>query len=151
MTLKASADQVQTLLREKGFDFIVKELPASTRSAKDAAQAIGCSVKEIAKSIVLRTVKHQQPLLVIASGVNQINLSLVENVMGEPLELPDGKWVKNNLGFAIGGIPPIGYTINLPVFIDHDLLAVSTLWAAAGTPNAVFSLPSSELVKLNPI
>jgi prolyl-tRNA editing enzyme YbaK/EbsC (Cys-tRNA(Pro) deacylase) len=146
--LKTSANQVQAALKEKGFDFVVKELPASTRTANDAAEAIGCEVAEIAKSIIFRTVKSRQPVLVIASGVNRINTQLVEQALGETLEQPDGKWVKETLGFAIGGVPPIGFQIKFPVFIDQDLLKFETIWAAAGTPNAVFSMPANALVNL---
>lgn len=146
--LKASANQVQIALKEKGFDFIVKELPASTRTANDAAEAIGCAKAEIAKSIIFRTVISQQPVLVIASGINRINTRLIENVLGESIEQPDGKWVKETLGFAIGGVPPIGFHMKLAIFIDQDLLKLETIWAAAGTPNAVFSLPAKELMSL---
>ncbi|MBI2792255.1 MAG: YbaK/EbsC family protein [Gammaproteobacteria bacterium] len=146
--LKTSANQVQIALKENGFDFVVKELPASTRTANDAAQAVGCSVAEIAKSIIFRTVISQQPILVIASGINRINTTLIENALGENIEQPDGKWVKETLGFAIGGVPPIGFHVKLKVFIDQDLLKLKTIWAAAGTPNAVFSLPAKELMSL---
>lgn len=146
--LKTRANQVQTSLREKGFDFIVKELPASTRSAQEAADSIGCSVGEIAKSIIFRTIKSQQPVLVIASGTNRIDTRLIESELGEAVEQPDGKWVKTTLGFAIGGVPPIGYQTEFPVFIDQDLLQYETIWAAAGTPNAVFCLMAKDLPNL---
>lgn len=146
--LAERAIQVQNILTEKGFDFKVMQLPASTRSAMDAAMAIGCTLGEIAKSIIFRTQGHQQPVLVIASGANQINSQSIENALGESIELPDGKWVKQTLGFAIGGVPPIGFSIPFPVFIDQDLLQYDTIWAAAGTPNAVFCLPACELVNL---
>lgn len=146
--LKTSANQVQLALKEKGFNFVVKELPASTRTADEAAQAIGCTVAEIAKSIIFRTLTSQQPILVIASGINRINTKLIENTLGEAIEQPDGKWVKETLGFAIGGVPPIGFQIKFPILIDHDLLKFETIWAAAGTPNAVFSFPAKEIVRL---
>lgn len=146
--LKTSANQVQIALKENGFDFVVKELPASTRTANDAAQAIGCCVAEIAKSIIFRTVNSRHPILVIASGINRINTTLIENALGESIEQPDGIWVKETLGFAIGGVPPIGFHTKLKVFIDQDLLKLETIWAAAGTPNAVFSLPAKELMSL---
>lgn len=146
--MKTSANQVQKKLIEKGFNFVVKELPASTRSAKEAANAIGCKIAEIAKSIVFRT-NEGKPILVIASGANHINPLLIEIALGEKLLQPDGKWVKETLGFAIGGVPPIGFQISVTTFIDKDLLQFDTIWAAAGTPNAVFSLPPSDLVKLS--
>jgi prolyl-tRNA editing enzyme YbaK/EbsC (Cys-tRNA(Pro) deacylase) len=146
--MKTSANQVQKALIEKGFDCKVKELPVSTRTAQEAAEAIGCKIAQIAKSIILRNINTYQPVLVIASGINHVNIKLIQDKLGEPVEQPNGKWVKETLGFAIGGVPPIGFETPIATLIDEALLQFDIIWAAAGTPNAVFCLPASELTTL---
>lgn len=146
--LKKSAQKVQDILREKGFGNEVVELPSSTRTAQEAADAINCSIAQIAKSIVFRLVDSGDPLLVVASGVNRINDKRLSSELGEKLGKADADFVRERTGFAIGGVPPIGHATSVRVLIDEDLLQYEEIWAAAGHAMAVFPLTPDELVKM---
>ncbi|HEX4045349.1 MAG TPA: YbaK/EbsC family protein [Gammaproteobacteria bacterium] len=148
-TLSKSAKVVQEALLKKGMAFEVIELSASTHAAKDAALALGCTVAQIVKSLLFRSEKTNQPILILASGINRINEIIIENIIGEKIVKADADFTRNITGFAIGGVPPVGHVQTIKyIFIDKDLLKFDTLWAAAGTPNAVFSLNSSDLLNL---
>jgi prolyl-tRNA editing enzyme YbaK/EbsC (Cys-tRNA(Pro) deacylase) len=114
----------------------------------EAATAIGCSVEQIAKSILFRTVKNKKPVLVIASGVNRVNEARVADIVGEPIEKADAAYVREKTGFVIGGVPPIGHAESIQTIIDEDLLKLGELWAAAGTPNSVFKLSAKSLLEI---
>jgi len=135
-------------LASLGTDFEVVELPASTRTAVEAAAAIGCSVAQIAKSILFRTVKDKKPVMVIASGVNRVNEVRVAEFLGEPIEKADAAYVREKTGFVIGGVPPIGYPEPIYTIIDEDLFKLDEIWAAAGTPNSVFKLSAASLLEM---
>jgi prolyl-tRNA editing enzyme YbaK/EbsC (Cys-tRNA(Pro) deacylase) len=126
----------------------VVELPQSTRTAKDAAAAVGCEVAQIAKSLVFRGERTGTPLLVIASGVNRVDTAKLAELAGEPVAMPDADYVRAQTGFSIGGIPPVGHDNPLSTIIDADLMKLDRIWAAAGTPNAVFALTPGELLAL---
>lgn len=143
--LSARAQNVQDALHARGLSFRVTELPESTRTAQDAAQAIGCAVSQIAKSIIFRGTESGAPVLAIASGSNRVDPSKLAKLAGEPLEKADADFVRERTGFAIGGVPPVGHAEPLRTFIDEELLQYDTLWAAAGTPHAVFKLRSSDV------
>ena len=147
--LSKAAQSIQQFLIEKGLAFEVIELPASTRTAIDAACNIGCDVAQIMKSLLFCTAKTKQPVLILASGINRVNEKTIENWVGEKIVKADAHFTRDITGFAIGGVPPIGHkqTIN-HIFIDEDLLQQNILWAAAGTPNAVFSLCSRDIESL---
>lgn len=130
-----------------GLNVEVVEFGESTRSAKDAAAAIGCELGQIVKSLVFKTRKTERPVLILASGVNRVSEALIRDSLGEKLGKADAEFVRQSTGFAIGGVPPFGLANKLPIFIDEDLLKYSTLWAAAGTPNAVFELTPHELLE----
>ncbi len=147
-SLSNAAQSVQNALSSKGFPCKVIELQASTRTAQDAATAVGCRVEQIVKSLIFRTVVTQQPILVLASGGNRVNEKAIEASLGEAIEKPDATFVREVTGFAIGGVPPIGHIQTVKTFIDKDLLQYEELWAAAGTPHALFSLSSSTLEQL---
>lgn len=147
-TLSASARRVQEVLDTLGLSLQVVELPASTRTAVEAAQAVGCDVGQIVKSLIFKTGNSRQPLLVIASGANRVNERLIEALIGEPLGKADAEFVRQHTGFAIGGVPPVGHIQPLVTFIDEDLLQYEEIWAAAGTPNAVFRLHPSDLLRM---
>ena len=140
LKLSKSAQSVQDALSEKGIEAKVVELPASTRTADEAAKAIGCQVAQIAKSLIFRTKHTKQPILVLASGVNRVNEKTITQYVGEEITKADADFTREVTGFAIGGIPPIGHKQKIQTYIDEDLLQYEELWAAAGTPNAVFSL-----------
>jgi len=146
--LSVSAQRVQEVLRNQGLDCEVLELPQSTRSAKEAAEAVGCAVAQIAKSIVFRTRETQRPILVIASGPNRINEARISELIAEPIEKADAEFVKKRTGFSIGGVAPVGHTERPQIFIDEDLFKYQEIWAAAGTPHAVFRLTPKELVNI---
>lgn len=146
--LSASAQRVQDELRQQGYALSVIEMPQTTRSAREAAQAIGCRVEQIAKSLVFRGAQTGRAFLVIASGSNRVNEGLLEGVWGEPVEKPDADFVLAQTGYSIGGVPPLGHRRALPTYIDQDLLQYAEIWAAAGTPFAVFRLTPQELVQM---
>lgn len=125
-----------------------KELPDSTRTAVEAAKAIGCGVEQIAKSLIFRGKDSQKPYLVIASGGNRVNEEILSQLVGEKAEKADADFVEEVTGFTIGGVPPAGHKQKLPTWIDRDLLGFEEIWAAAGSDHAVFKLTPKELVKI---
>lgn len=141
-----SALKVQAAL---GAGFEVLEFDASTRTAADAAKAIGCTVSQIAKSLVFMAADSRRPVLVIASGSVRVGEAKVSRLLGETIERADASFVREQTGFAIGGVPPIAHRIQPVVFIDSTLLEFEEIWAAAGTPNAVFRLSPDDLVRLS--
>ncbi len=143
--LTPSAQRVQQALRRLGRELQVRELPQSTRTAAEAAQAVGCAVGQIAKSLVFRGQRSGQPILVIASGLNRVDESKVAALIGEAVAKADAEFVRQRTGFAIGGVPPLGHAEPLFTLIDQDLLAFDEIWAAAGTPHAIFPLAPGEL------
>ena len=147
--LSASARKVQNALKERGFeDNVVVELPASTRTAKEAAQAIGCNVEQIVKSLIFKGKQSNKPVLVVASGANRVNERQLSELVGEPIEKANAAFVQQRTGFVIGGVPPIGHSEALQTFIDEDLFQYAEIWAAAGTPFAVFKLTPQELAMM---
>ncbi|HXV35246.1 MAG TPA: YbaK/EbsC family protein [Gaiellaceae bacterium] len=145
MTLSPRARQVQEALAARGFANEVVELPDTTRSAAEAAAAVGCRVEQIVKSLVFRGAESGRPLLVIAGGANRVDEAKVAELVGEPIERPDAGFVRARTGFSIGGVPPLGHAEPLEVLIDEDLLREDEVWAAAGTPFAVFALDPADL------
>ena len=143
--LHPSARRVQQALKALGFAYQVLQLPASTRTAREAAEAVGCTVGQIAKSLVFKTRRTQRPILVIASGANRVDEKRLAALVGEPVEKADADFVREKTGFAIGGVPPIGHKEPLETFIDEDLLQYEEIWAAAGHPHAVFRLTPGDL------
>jgi len=148
MRLSHSARKVQQALNAIGLQLEVVELPASTRTSQEAAQAIGCQVGQIAKSIVFQAISSQRPVLVIASGPNRVNEKIIEELIGEPIGKADADFVRQRTGFVIGGVPPVAHTEHLQTFIDQDLLQYPEIWAAAGTPHAVFRLTPNDLLQM---
>jgi prolyl-tRNA editing enzyme YbaK/EbsC (Cys-tRNA(Pro) deacylase) len=146
--LSSSAKRVQEILNASGKNYMVMELPDSTRTAKEAAQAIGCEVNQIVKSIVFTALRTRRAILVLASGTNRINEIKISSIIEEPIVKADGDFVRNATGFAIGGVPPVGYSSSVAIFIDEDLLQYEKVWAAAGTPHAVFALNPRDLPEL---
>jgi prolyl-tRNA editing enzyme YbaK/EbsC (Cys-tRNA(Pro) deacylase) len=145
--LSESARRVQRALVAAGIDARVVELPRSARTAKDAAAAIGCRIEQIAKSIVFRRADSGGPVLVIASGANRVDERLVAAHLNTEINKADADFVRATTGFTVGGVPPLGHDVPLPTLIDQDLLRLDTIWAAAGTPYAVFSLSPRQLVR----
>ena len=146
--LSGSARKVQEALNALGMSLQVVELPNSTRTAVEAAQAVGCQVGQIVKSLVFKAKRSERPILVIASGQNRVDEKRIEALIGEPLGKADADFVRLHTGFVIGGVPPVGHLEKLVTFIDQDLLGFDELWAAAGTPHAVFRTRPEELVRM---
>jgi len=146
--LAPSAQKVQDRLRALGFGCQVVALSQTTRSAADAARAVGCEVGQIAKSLVFLGQRTQQPVLVIASGANRVDEDHIAAFLAEPIEKADADFVRRQTGFAIGGVPPVGHPTQLTTLVDEDLLQYTAIWAAAGTPNTVFKLSPSDLVAM---
>jgi prolyl-tRNA editing enzyme YbaK/EbsC (Cys-tRNA(Pro) deacylase) len=146
--LSESAQKVQDALNRHGVTCQVMELPGSTRTAQEAAQAIGCRVEQIAKSLVFQGKTTNRPVLVVASGVNRVNEKKLRDLLSEPVKKADAEFVREHTGFAIGGVPPAGLSKPLETFIDEDLFKYEEIWAAAGTPHAVFKLTAADLLRI---
>ena len=141
----ASALKVQAALGDR---FEVLEFDASTRTAADAAAAIGCDVAQISKSLIFRGGTSGRAVLIIASGVDRVDEKKAAAAVGEPIDRADADFVREATGFAIGGVPPVGHRSPPIALIDQSLMAFAEIWAAAGTPNAVFRLTPADLVEL---
>ena len=139
-----TARRVQTLL---GSEYQIVEFEHSTRSAGDAAEAIGCEVSQIAKSLVFRQA-DDRPVLIIACGGNRVDEQKAAVFVGSPLYRADATFVKSNSGFSIGGVAPVGHRVPPIVILDHHLKKLDIIWAAAGTPNSVFCLTPKQLAGL---
>ena len=143
--LHPSAARVQAALAAHGLALQVVELPASTRTAQGAATAVGCRVEQIVKSIVFRGLTSGDAVLVLAGGAGRIDEARVAALVGEPVGKADAAYVRDQTGFAIGGVSPAGHIKPVRTVIDEDLFAFDQIWAAAGTPNAVFPLTPADL------
>lgn len=140
-----SALRVQAAL---GDAFEVLEFDESTRTAAEAAAAIGCTVAQIAKSMIFRAADSDRPVLVITSGSVRVDVNKVASLLGESIKRASPDFVRENTGFAIGGVPPVAHRVEPIVLIDESLFDLDCLWAAAGTPNAVFRLLPEDLSRL---
>ena len=147
-SLSSSAQKVQVALSSLGYNHEVIEHAETTRTAEEAAATIGCEVGQIVKSLIFKTKKSGKAILVIASGPNRVDEKIIRDKIGEKIGRPDADFVREQTGFSIGGIPPVGHIQHLTTFIDEDLLQYDEIWAAAGTPNAVFKLKPGELVEM---
>ncbi|TWB52212.1 YbaK/EbsC family protein [Nitrospirillum viridazoti] len=151
--LSPSAQKIQNLLNDLGQPIHVVEFAATTRTAAEAAAVIGCDAAQIAKSIVFRTREKNAPVLVVASGATRINEALVAKALadtlnGDRLLRADPEYVRLTTGFPIGGVPPLGHAVTPVTLFDRRLLSFPTVWAAAGTPNAVFAIAPDVLARL---
>ena len=149
MALHPSAQRVLTALRELGYTGEVLELENSTRTAVEAAQAAGCEVGQIVKSLVFSLETDKAPILVLVSGSNRVHEKRLGRLLGGALSKADADLVRETCGYAIGGVPPVGHKTPLKTYIDEDLLQYDLIWAAAGTPNAIFQTTPQELVRVS--
>ena len=143
--LKSSAQKVQKALQDLGLSCEVVQMQATTRTAEDAARAVGCEVGQIVKSLIFEGKQSHRPILVVASGANRVNEKILGRQISEPVKMANAEFVREMTGFAIGGVPPLAHRNPLTVFIDEDLLTYSEIWAAAGTPRAIFKLTPENL------
>jgi prolyl-tRNA editing enzyme YbaK/EbsC (Cys-tRNA(Pro) deacylase) len=148
-----SAERVQNTLRDLGFQGNVFEMESSTRTAVEAAQAASCEVGQIVKSLVfmlqLPGETQGKPVLVLVSGINRVHEKHLGRLLGGILLRADADFVREVSGYAIGGIPPVGHKNPIATYIDEDLLLFPTIWAAAGTPNAIFQITPAQLVDIS--
>jgi prolyl-tRNA editing enzyme YbaK/EbsC (Cys-tRNA(Pro) deacylase) len=143
--LAPSAQRVADAARALGLEISVREMADSTRTAEEAAAACGVTVGQIVKSLVFSGADSGKPYLLLVSGSNRVNEKGVARHLGEKLKRPDAHAVRDLTGYAIGGIPPFGHATPLVTYVDEDLLKYDVVWAAAGTPKAVFSVAPARL------
>jgi prolyl-tRNA editing enzyme YbaK/EbsC (Cys-tRNA(Pro) deacylase) len=146
--LKESSQRVQNILHQHSLGVKVIEFKELTRTAQEAASAIGCEVGQIAKTLIFKGKITSNPICVIASGKNRVDIKKIEQYVGEEIEKPDADFVLKHTGFVIGGVPPIGYPLDIKPLIDEDLITYPEIWAAAGTPHSVFRLSPKDLIKI---
>jgi prolyl-tRNA editing enzyme YbaK/EbsC (Cys-tRNA(Pro) deacylase) len=138
---------VQDALDAAGIDARVVEYDAPARTSADAANVLGCTVAEIAKSLVFRAADGRA-VLVIASGANRVDEAKVAASLGTTIGKADAAFVREATGFAIGGIPPLAHTTPMTTLVDRDLLAFPIVYAAGGTPHAMFPIRPQDLLRV---
>lgn len=143
--MSSSVERVRTAAANAGLEIEIVQMPASTRTATQAAAACDCNVAQIVKSLVFQGADTGELKLFLASGRHQVDMDLARAAAGEPLARADPNRVRARTGFAIGGVAPLGHLQPLPTWIDETLLSFDTVWAAAGAPNAVFSVDPTTL------
>ena len=142
-----STDRVKTAAEAAGLAIDIREMPQSTRTAAEAAVACGCAVAQIVKSLIFKKATSGEPVLLLVSGKNRVDEKAVKAAIGDTLARIDANDVRELTGFAIGGVAPLGSLIPLETYIDADLLAYETVWAAAGAPHAVFAVAPKALAE----
>lgn len=147
-TLSPSVIKVQAALRALGFNGKIVEYQDSTRTSAEASERVGCQIGQIVKSLIFRGQSSGKPILVLTSGANRVNENLISRFAGESIGRADADFVRAATGYAIGGVPPVGHPQPLETYFDEDLLQYGKIWAAAGTPNAVFELTPADLEKM---
>src|SRR5689334_11921216 len=147
-TISPSAQKIQDLLNSLGYSYNVIEHVESTRTAQEAADRAGCELGQIVKSLIFRGVTSGKPILVLTSGSNRVDEKRISEYAAEPIGRADADFVRVTTGFAIGGVPPIGHAQKMETYLDEDFLQYQTIWAAAGTPNAIFELNTADLQKM---
>ena len=148
MALSSTAQKVQDLLTSRGFDCKVIEFAESTRTSQEAADRAGCTLGQIAKSMIFKGMTTQTAILVLTSGANRVDEKRIGQYAGEPIGRADADFVRRATGFAIGGVPPLGHAQPMKTYMDEDLTQHTTVWAAAGTPNAIFELSPQALQEM---
>jgi len=148
MTLSPSAQKVQDQIQSLGFDYTVIEHTESTRTAQEAAERAGCELGQIVKSLIFKGKDSGKPILVLTSGANRVDEKRISEYAGEAIGRADADFVRGVTGFAIGGVPPVCHLQKMETYLDEDFLGYQTIWAAAGTPNAIFELKTSDLQKM---
>lgn len=141
-----SVERVRAALLAAGHGDTITAFPAGTRTAADAAAAVGCDVAQIAKSIVFRA--GARAAVVITSGANRVDQAKAERALGQKLGRADADWVREATGFAVGGVSPVGHVGRPLLLLDQDLLALDPVWAAAGSPSHVFRTTAEALLRM---
>ncbi len=146
--LSPSAQKIQDLLNSLGYNHTVIEHAESTRTAQEAADRAGCELGQIVKSLIFRGKTSGKSILVLTSGANRVDEKRISEYAGESISRADADFVRTVTGFAIGGVPPIGHNQKMETYLDEDFLQYQVIWAAAGTPNAIFELKTGDLQKM---
>lgn len=141
-----SMDRVMQAARQAGLDITILEMPQSTRTAEEAAAACGCNVGQIVKSLIFRRADNNRPVLLLVAGSNRVDLDKAAARIGTGLLRADAGYVREETGFAIGGVAPIGAIAPIVTFMDEDLMAHDTVWAAAGKSNSMFEIAPQVLL-----
>jgi prolyl-tRNA editing enzyme YbaK/EbsC (Cys-tRNA(Pro) deacylase) len=147
MASGVGSSRFEQWLRSAGLELEVRRFPQGTRTAEDAARAVGCEVGQIVKSLVFTA--GGRPVVALVSGANRLNPARLSEVSGGETGKADADLVRAATGYAIGGVPPFGHVSALPVFMDSDLERFSVVWAAAGRPDAVFPISPGRLAELS--
>lgn len=147
MPASKSTRRVIAALHAHGVDSEVRDMPGSTRTAQDAAAAVGCDVAQIVKSLVFAA-EDGRTWLVLVSGPDRVDPELLQARTGAPVSMADPATVREATGFAIGGVAPVGLAHELPVLMDEGLLRHDVVWAAAGTPKSVFAVAPDVLARI---
>ena len=137
----------ETWLAAADFDVTVRKFPEGTRTATDAARAVGCEVGQIVKSLVF--VAGGRPVVALISGANRLDERRLASIAGEPVAKADAQTARAATGYSIGGVPPFGHATDLPIYMDRDLLGYPVVWAAAGAPDSVFQIQPDRLRALS--
>jgi prolyl-tRNA editing enzyme YbaK/EbsC (Cys-tRNA(Pro) deacylase) len=147
--MSKSVKRVARALSEAGIDTEIVEMPDSTRTAEEAAAAVGCALDQIAKSIVFRAEDHGTAVLFITAGGNRVDPAKASALAGEPLGKADAALIRAQTGFVIGGVAPVGHLSPIRAWFDPRLMEFATVWAAAGTPRHVFKIAPGDLLRLS--
>ncbi|MFT3893776.1 MAG: YbaK/EbsC family protein [Anaerolineales bacterium] len=147
-SLSPSAQKIQDVLNSLGYNYTVIEHVESTRTAQEAADRAGCELGQIVKSLIFKGKVSGKPILVLTSGSNRVDEKRISSYAGESIGRADADFVRSVTGFAIGGVPPLGHIQKMETYLDEDFLQYPTIWAAAGTPNAIFELKTEDLQKM---
>jgi prolyl-tRNA editing enzyme YbaK/EbsC (Cys-tRNA(Pro) deacylase) len=148
LSLSPTAQKFQDLLHSLGYNYTVIEHAESTRTAQEAADRAGCELGQIVKSLIFKGKNSGKPILVLTSGVNRVDEKRISEYAGERISRADADFVRAATGFAIGGVPLMGHSQKMETYIDEDFLQYQSVWAAAGTPNAIFELKTEDLQKM---
>ncbi len=146
--LSTTAQRIQDLLYEQGYHITVVEYAESTRTAQEAAERAGCMLGQITKSLIFKGQATGKPVLVLTSGANRVDEKRIAGYAGESIGRAEAEFVRLVTGFAIGGVPPLGHAQRMETYLDEDLFLYESIWAAAGTPNAIFELSPEELQRM---
>jgi prolyl-tRNA editing enzyme YbaK/EbsC (Cys-tRNA(Pro) deacylase) len=148
MPLSPTAQKFQNLLSSLGYNYTVIEHAESTRTAQEAADRAGCELGQIVKSLIFKGKTTNKPILVLTSGANRVDEKRISEYAGESIGRADADFVRAVTGYAIGGVPPVGHLQKMETYLDEDFLQYENVWAAAGTPNAIFEVKTSDLHKM---
>ena len=149
LLLSDSVQKVHKVLNEQQVAHEFRVLSDSTRTAQMAADVLGCTPSEIASSLIFEAVDTGELVLIVASGGHRVDLDYVSKQLGLSLQMAKGKRIKQEVGFAIGGVPPLAHDVVLKTWLDVRLLQYATVWAAAGSPFAVFGVTPQELQRVS--